>query len=290
MEIYADLFFLINFLMDYFVFWMAAKILRLRPKRSRLALGALFGAAACLWVALTPRLSPRFGAFAAVFILAGGIIIAHAPLSLSRFFKCLLASYVCAFALGGAGFALYYAAGGAAGGTLCLLIGSSLFFYILIKILSKAIGKKFSARRMCRLKIYWDGAFVSLDALIDTGNTLREPISNSPVIVAEFDSVKPLLPEPIKLMFYQRKQDDLAALLQSITGTSFAACLRMIPFSSVGMKKGVLLGFKPDMVELFLDGEGVPASRAVIGICDFKLSDSGAGDGYQALLNPELCG
>jgi stage II sporulation protein GA (sporulation sigma-E factor processing peptidase) len=286
MEIYADLFFLINLLMDYFVLWMAAKIMRLRPRKTRLAIGAALSAAACLWATLTPPLLPYLNAFTAVLPLSGGIIAAYAPMPAKLFFKCLLTAYVCAFALGGAGFALYYATG--AEGGIWLLTGSTLFFYILVKVLSKTIGRKIAARRVCKVKIYRGGDSVTLDALIDTGNTLREPLSNSPVIVAEFDSIKTLLPESVNAMYREGKQDDLAALLTSVDGTPFAARLRMIPFSSVGTKKGVLLGFKPDMIEMSLSGEDVRDARAVVGICDFKLSRSGASD-YQALMNPELC-
>ncbi len=47
---------------------------------------------------------------------------------------------------------------------------------------------------------------VELMALIDTGNSLKEPISQMPVIVAEYSALECILPELIKKMYLSKKR------------------------------------------------------------------------------------
>ena len=67
----------------------------------------------------------------------------------------------------------------------------------------------------------------------------------------------------------------------------------MIPYSAIG-KSGVIVGFRPDKIELMEPRRGgtlPPApsretKEVIIGICDFALSNDGE---YHALMNPLLC-
>ncbi len=103
-------------------------------------------------------------------------------------------------------------------------------------------------------------------AMSDTGNLLTDPISRHPVIIADKKSVMPLFPD---------------GLPDAEKGCARGARLRVIPYSSVGAKDGLLTGFVPDHIEL----DGKCTGNVVIAICDNALCEN---DEYNALFNPNI--
>lgn len=82
-----------------------------------------------------------------------------------------------------------------------------------------------------------------LTALLDTGNTLRDPISGAPVLVADAT-----VAEKLAGLSPSALADPVAALAGSVNRG-----LRLIPYHAVGQPKGLLLGMQVD--ELFIDGK-----------------------------------
>jgi len=117
---------------------------------------------------------------------------------------------------------------------------------------------------------------------VDTGHCLVDPLSRSPVIIAEFEEVKPLLPHGMQDLFCQRQENDLTGLL-AIRDESFYNRIRMIPFTSLGRNNGMLIGFRPDAVKV--EGAKAAQTDAVIGIYNDKLCRDGR---YRGLVSPEL--
>ena len=135
------------------------------------------------------------------------------------------------------------------------------------------------------VKIFYENSNVMLNTLVDTGNTLHEPLSRSPVIIAEFNTVKDFLPDNVRLVFYENNENDLGKILENVTDNSFYGRIRMIPFKSIGKQNGLLIGFRPDKVEIIRDSATMTLKDVVIGIYNSTLSRDGA---YQGLLSPEL--
>ena len=92
-------------------------------------------------------------------------------------------------------------------------------------------------------------------ALSDTGNKLREPFSDSPVIVADESLCRPLVDEKR---------------------------VRAIPASTVN-GGGILMAFKPDKI-ILKSSKG----REVIENAYVALSDDIKDNKYSAVLNPEI--
>ncbi len=128
--------------------------------------------------------------------------------------------------------------------------------------------------------IYYKNEQTKVNALVDTGNSLHEPITNNPVIVTEFNALRDILPESVRLIFYENRENDL----QSITKLMAEERMKMIPFSSLGRQNGMLIGFKPDKIRILGENE-TEIYNAVIGIYNFKLSKDGV---YNALLSPDI--
>lgn len=297
-EIYADVVFLINLFMDFFIFWITAKVCGKKILWLRMIAGSIASALIYCVVMFVYPLNLFLNIFSAVILLAIGIFIALAPKSMGEFLKYILTAHISAFAVGGAGIALFYftnignAIGNFIGFTIQnfsfkILLAATCFSYIVIKLGLNRIRKNLiKKQKFYPLKIYLNDNNISMNGLVDTGNCLYDPITNSPVIIAEFTSIKAVLPDTVKLLFLEKREDDLSSVLSNVVNTSFVGKIRMIPFSSLGKKNGMLIGFKPDKVEVSNDRNNVIIDNVVIGIYNSKLTKN---DKYQALLNPELC-
>lgn len=128
---------------------------------------------------------------------------------------------------------------------VCALL-AYLFSCVVIRIYDRVLSKK----EIYTLKIEHKGNCVTLLAFLDTGNNLREPFSNSPVIVVDESKI-------------------------NFSIDSF----RYVPVNSVG--KGALLrAFKPDKIVLkSSNGEEIIENAYV------ALSNNINNENYSALLN-----
>lgn len=116
-----------------------------------------------------------------------------------------------------------------------------------------------------RAELIWKGERYDLTALVDTGNTLKDPISGSQVLV-----VNPQIASRL-FQFTQKQLCDPVATIQksSIPG------LRLIPYRSVGCPNGMLLGVSMDSVLI----NGQPSGKLIA----FSPEDFGTDCCYQAL-------
>ena len=296
MTLYADLLFLVNFLMNSFVLWIVSKVLRQKRKARWLALGS--GVMALMYTLLLILEPLRFLniALSSVVILAAGVMVAFYPNGIKHFLRLMLAAYGITFAVGGLGMALFYLTdlpyaihyiaadldGFRSAVSWQLVLVGTVISYFLIKITMRLIENQTIKRQMLmNIMVSMNEKYIFFDALVDTGHSLKEPLSQSPVIVAEFEQVQEFLPEGLKGLFSSRKENDLASVLNGQEGT-FYSRIRMIPFTSIGKASGMLIGFRPDKVMV-----GTETSRqdVVIGIYNDRLTPDGR---YQGLVSPEI--
>ena len=297
MTLYADVLFLINLLMNSFVLWITSKLARSKIKARWVLLGA--GVMALLYTLLIAVYSLRFinVAVASVAILSVGVAVAFRPAGVRPFFKLMLVAYIISFAMGGLGMALifltdlpyavYHIAsdweGFARTISWQLALAGMVIAYALIKLTLKMIEHHTLKRQMlCNVQVFLGGQDASFEALVDTGHSLKEPLSQSPVIIAEFEHIKAFLPDGLKVLFYENQENDLTGIISSQENT-FYKRIRMIPFTSLGRSNGMLIGFRPDKVTL--TGSKSPPGDVVIGIYNDRLCHDGR---YQGLLSPEL--
>ncbi|MCL2352980.1 MAG: sigma-E processing peptidase SpoIIGA [Firmicutes bacterium] len=289
-DVYADVVFLVNFLMDCLILWCAGKLARRRARLWRVAGGgAAMSLLYCLLVFFIP-FGVALNLLASVWILMIGVFAAFGLGKPRDFAKLVIFSYITSFALGGLGTALFYNSGadglmsgvaGSAAGTFSvrILIVSACAFYVLFRLGHAWLGRRALKRRLCLdVTIFCGENRARLCALVDTGHSLRDPLSSSPVIIAEAGCLKDFLPEGLE-------NGDLSDVLLAAEKTGLGGRLRMIPFESLGTRHGMLIGFRPDRVEI-MRGEGtLRVSDVIIGVCGPRLSADGA---YQGLLSPEI--
>ena len=296
MILYADLLFMINFIMNGFVLFIVSKIMRQRRRAIWLALGAFVMALLYTLLLVIEPLRFLNIALASVVILAAGVITSFYPTGFRHFAKLMLTAYGITFAIGGLGmalfyltnlpYAIYYIAADLDGFRHAvswqLVLVGTVASYFLIKLTMRLIEHQTIKRQMLMsVMVSMNEKYIFFDALVDTGHSLKDPLSQSPVIVAEFEQVQEFLPEGLKGLFHHRQENDITSVLTNQEG-HFYQRIRMIPFTSIGKSSGMLIGFRPDKVMV---GEKNSRQDVVIGIYNNKLSPDGR---YQALVSPEL--
>lgn len=287
--VYIDVFFLINFSMDFLGLFLAAKLLSRRESLLRLFLAALFGGFyAC--IALIFPLDDTLLAFSfavdalACFLMA--LIAVFHRRAIRGVFSFSLVFGAISILLGGAMTALFYAFNRlgldrAFGGGDAESDGISVWLFAIFAAISgfvALIGGKFFKKKASRssgsLEILYGKRKIKLPCMCDSGNLLREPISQLPCILVELDSVKEIFP---RSLYDCVKTGNIEGL-----PSSEAARIRMIPACDASGEV-MLLGIRPDGIMLDM-GKGATSVCAYIAFSREKISAQGA----KALVPSEL--
>ena len=280
--IYVDTLFLLNALVDYLLLLAAARLAGEPLRRWRFALGAALG-----------------GLYAAAIFLPGLGFLAHPLCRLASAALMLLTAYggsrhllrqgvlfaalTCAF--GGGVIAI-----GLLGGT-GLTLGNGVFYSALdmkVVLLSAAVcygaltlvfqrlGRHSAASgELVSARLRMGEKSVTLTALVDTGNTLTDPISGRPAMVAEGESVAPLFPRENRPGPGDLR--DPAAALDRLGTGEWRSRFRLLPYRSVGVSRGLLLAVRMDALEL----NGRRRGPVLVALSPTPVSDGG---GYKALI------
>ena len=276
MTIYVDIVFLENLLLNYIILLATAIIGKSKIKFFKFFLASSFGSLyAILNYIINLNLFTNF--LLKLFISIFMILLSFENKKMKIFFKNLIMFYLTSFTFGGAAFMLLFFISpesviyenGHFIGTypIKIAIYGCLLGFIIIFIVAKVIKSRFS-NTLCDLEIFYDEKSIKLKTLIDSGNLLKEPISNQDVIVVEKSSLEQIIDKEIL--------DDAITmadgnLIGNIDEKIYKLKFKIIPFSSLGNENGVLVGFKPDYIKIYSDEECIK-KEVIIGIYDGKLS------------------
>lgn len=297
MEIYLDVLLLENLVINYLILYVTAKFSRLRVSTLRLFSGSIVGALYVVFIILQPGIKVYYTTFAKILLSIFIIAITFSPRKVIPFIKTLVMFYISTFIFAGAALAFLFfnQQGGFVRNGIVYVFGQSkwslMFFSILtvgiiIKIFWEVIQSKITKERLLiPVKISFDNRMIYLSALIDTGNSLKDPLTNIPVMVVEFKALEELLPIEIKSIFENSQENDLNCVTAIISKSKWFSRFRLIPFSSLGKENGMLIGFKPDFIVIGEEEDKRDVKNVIIGIYNRSLSRN---EKYKALLGPEL--
>lgn len=278
----------LSLMMDYLLLWATSKVTKVERKPWSLALGALLGTSYFITYYLSARGAlPYYGWLRFWPVVLGTslamILVAFYPLTGRQFLRVTGIFYFIAVSSGGAGIAAGYALGWGVLGQLLAAIAAIL----LTAELGWGVVQKSLWQRLYHvpIEIVLFGRPVRMIALLDTGNTLRDPLKGSPVIVVEHSAIAPLLPEHLRDVMRQMEQGDLSQISRLLTSARLSARFRVIPFASLGNEKGLLIGLRPDRASVEVEGRRIVLPDAIIGLSPHSLDPHGA---YRALLHPEF--
>jgi len=295
--VYVDVFFLVNFFFNFSLLYLAGRLARAPLVGRRLTFAAALGGAYGV-ASVYPQLSFLMGLPAK--ILASGVMVAVAfPTGRLRSFAVTLALfYLAAFAVGGAALAWSYLTTGSPAGYagtggkalgLAAVLPAALFAGALLHWVVTAGREKEKILSYCvPCRVVVGGLEAEFPALIDTGNRLRDPLSDSPVLIVEYPVVGEILPAEFGPVWEEDDpagEPDLSRLATALGGSPWSSRLRVIPFSSLGRASGLLVGFRPDEVVVGHPGESVRRTDVVVCLSPRPLSAEGS---YRALVPPEI--
>lgn len=271
-NLYADVIFFNNFIMNFFLLTALRKILKLRKRRGGLWAAAMFGGAYAVAVSIfmLPVWLQALLTYVCVSTLM--VMIAFKVRDGKEALKCVAGLYLTA-ALAAGIFNLFPAGAGPAwyverlffgGGfgrlsfSVYLLLGCGSFF--LICYLWQAVKAAENRNsHLCRVVLFYQGKEELMTGFLDTGNMLREPYSGKPVSI--------IAPDCAKVLFGEAK------------------AFLYVPYCSVGEEAGLLPALKADRIKIERDGRCVVVEQPFIGISPGPLSQRNE---YQMLLNEEM--
>ena len=294
MTIYIDIVIMENLIMNYIILLACGIILKQKLKHIRLITSSFVGA---LYTAISYVSKLEIYSNMVLKILLSIIIvyIAFYPQSFKKMWKNIIIFYLTSFVFGGAAFALIYIVkpqnivmrNGLFLGTYPLktvVLGTFIAFGILITAF-KIVKYKFSKDDMfCDVEIGINNNIVKTRAMIDTGNLLKEPITNIPVVVLEHTLLENCIPKEILQKLEEILGGDLSKIPEEVK-LEYISKLKVIPYSSLGKQNGMLLGIKAEYIKVVKDEKENKIENVIIGIYNRSLTKRGE---YRALIGVEL--
>lgn len=294
MTIYIDIVLIENLIMNYIILFTTAVVLKINVNHIRLILASLLGAGYSI-IAYMGIIKVYSSIILKIILSVLIIYIAFNPQNIKKMCKDLLLFYLVSFVFGGAAFALIYIIkpqnilmkNGLFLGTYPLktvMLGAVVAFCIIIGAFA-IIKNKISKKDMfCEIEILINQKKIKTKAMIDTGNMLKEPITNVPVIVVEHILLYSCMPKEILNNLKEIMGGDFKNIPCDIQ-EKYISKLKLIPFSSLGKQNGMLIGIRPEYVKVITDEQEKINKNVIIGIYEKSLTKKGE---YQALIGIEL--
>mgnify|MGYP005971921559 FL=1 len=274
--IYVDVYFAINFLMDFIILVVAKQILNFKGKIEvrtaiRCVIAALFGATYSVIILV---LKVKYGVLQILFTwlvvpyIMTGIAFNNRKLS---GIKMLTVVYCVTFVLNGVVSMLssysFWGKTVAQAKTqehkklnvLMLMFGIVIGCLLMKVAVYQMLNKLKIRKNLYNVRIVNGDSKIETVALEDTGNSLREPYKGRPVSVLQYNVIK-----------------------QILTGNE--KCF-LIPFKSVGSQNGILTGITVDYMEIKNRDVNLKISSPVLGIYKGMFNNDKK---YQMLLNSEF--
>ena len=123
------------------------------------------------------------------------------------------------------------------------------------------------------------GCFRNVRALIDTGNSLQDPITLAPVIIVEAQMLQDCLPE--ELLQAVRRRDSGA--LEQLAGQYPRLRCRLLPYRGLQGEGHLLFALRPEWIRRLPDGK--PVEQVLLGLTASPLCADGS---YHALLHNHI--
>lgn len=255
-ELYIDILFMVNFMMDYLVLSLVKVTTKSVTSRLRLVIASMIGAllTCATYILPLPYVGMRFVLFHGVINILM-IIIGFRIRDRMQFAKCLIFLYIGAFLLGGV---FQYMQQYMKVGSLFFLLAMVSYGVVqgiwkFLCYFQKENGKWYDA------DVYMNENHIRVKALLDTGNGLCDPSTGEAVHVIQKDSIVSILPE----LNYEN--------------------IRLIPYHSIG-SEGTMQAIQAQRIHLQGERE-MWIEGPVLALCEQKISSN---QSYQMILNPGI--
>lgn len=224
MLIYGVLIGMVSFAVNFLLLLGTNRLLGATSRLRSIGAGAILGALHSVLCAVTGfRLFSGFFWNVLFLLISGMVAFGFSRQCLG---KCVLYSIL--------SMALSWLTAGTGGGIWIGLAGAIGIFFLCVGL----VGHKTEANNLMPVELNYKNEKVCVWALRDTGNSLNDPISGNPVLV-----VGPKVAEKLVGL----TQDQLENPVESVGDLPG---LRLIPYHTVGLNKGLLLGMRLQNIKI----------------------------------------
>lgn len=294
MIIYLDVIFIENLVINYIILYVTGIISKEQIKQRRLVVGATIGAIYSIIYYLFKF--KIYSGFLIKIILSIVIIyVSFNSNNLRDLLKKILLFYLSSFVFGGAAIAIIYMVNsqnitiqdGVLVGSYTIktiLIGIVVAYFTIILAFKLIKTKILKNDLICNISIKINKREIKTKALIDTGNFLKEPITQMPVIVMEHTLLFDILPKEILNNTEKILGGDFSGIPNEIK-EEYTYRLKVIPYSSLGKSNGMLLGIMGENLIVNFKEKNEKIDKVIIGIYNKSLTKRGE---YRSLLGLEI--
>ena len=280
--VYVDMTFVINGMVNYLLLVTTGHLAGVRLHRIRLLFGSLLGACYSVIVylpgaAFLQQIPCKIGVAVLMLLIGYG--------GVNRFLRLSFLFFAVSFAFSGSMLALECLRdrnliqndGWSVSAGIEELLLAIAFCYLVLSIVFRRSAKHGGIRRdIVQIRARCGEREADFFALMDSGNTLTDPITNAPVIVAELEAATALLTEEQKAILTAEMIQDAPLALEHLSELGDHRFF-LIPYRAVGVSSGLLLTLRTDAV--FLNGKRY--HDILIAFSPTSVSDGG---GYAALV------
>jgi stage II sporulation protein GA (sporulation sigma-E factor processing peptidase) len=280
--------------MNYIILFATYVIIKPKTKHPqiRMILSSLLGSIYAIIVYLN-ILSIYTNLLAKITLSVVMVYIAFAPPNVKQLLKQILIFYLVSFIFGGCTFALIYflkpenveMKNGVFVGMYPIRVGliAGVIAFIITQIAFKINKSKLNNKNtFIEIELYNKNKMTKARALLDSGNMLKEPISQKPVIVVEKTTLSKIIPEEV--LDYIEKivggDDQEKNEMQE-----YLSKIRMVPFMSLGKENGMLIGIRLDKIKINTEDIRLEKENIIAGIYEKKLTKDNK---YNALIGLNL--
>lgn len=260
-ELYIDIFFLENFIMDFFVLTIIRKMMNSSVTYKTLSAGAFLGAflsslVICLHLPVTLKLL-----FLHLIVNTGMILIGLKIREIRKILQALLFLYMISFLFGGvigwikSNLYIYYKIG-------CLFLVTAALSYLIVRKVLDVLEMAFKLPgKYCDVTLNLGKQRCTVRALIDSGNNLFDDISGKPVHIIS------------------------AKTMKKLTNENEISMIRYIPYCTIHEENGVLPVMKIDKMCIHQKTEK-EIEFPIIGIASHEKFSGGT---FEMILHPMDC-
>jgi stage II sporulation protein GA (sporulation sigma-E factor processing peptidase) len=271
MKLYIELVLADNLAINYIILYLVSKLSASPLKLPRALLSACLGA---VYSAL--YLLPQFSALRPIWckLLLSLAMVTIAFGVKKRFLRHLGVFYIVTFVLGGAMLGLFYFTGsGTINGGVVLLNGFPLRIAIAAAVACILALTAYKKRLSSRIRFEMLASIEiegekTLTALLDSGHSLKDPVSGSPVFIADFSSIQEILPPQLNTGPEGRSAHDMLAALSDSPWASKAS---LVPYATMEKQGGMILALRPKSLRVFDGQSWRPVLGASVGISPGRL-------------------
>lgn len=262
-EVYVDSLFLVNFVMNLYILMLVDRSTFHAATPRRLLSGAAFGGV-CYLLMLLLNVPVPLKLLLGVGGAVGMLPVAFPVKGLRNLLKLIEKMLIFSFCLGG-GLVFLLRSIPMGEGALTGIFGILGAGGIIFLFLGRLPWESKPENSLCRATLVRGEKEVTVSALIDSGNSLIEPISGKPVCVVE---------------------DEVFRGLWENGGELY----RVIPYHSIGKKKGILKGYLLPELHVEIDGMRKVFHEIYIAVSAETISaaDASEADSIKMILNPRI--